>query len=180
MARIIGERIVLREFRSEDLSGMRSWITDGTITKHLSNTFMKPQTWEQTESYLRGMLSGDIGGVNLVIAEKESLRYLGQCNLMMVDTTIRKAELAIVLAGENCGKGYGGEAIMLLLSFAFRQMNLHRVYLKVHEENERAVRLYERLGFKHEGRLRDEQYADGHYSDILYMGILRREFEGDV
>lgn len=178
MGRIIGDRIVLREFRSEDLSGMRSWITDERTTKHLSGTFLKPQTWEQTENYLRSLLNGDAGGANLVIAEKETLKYMGQTNLFMVDNTARKAELAIVLKEDCAGRGYGYEALRLLLAFAFDQMNLHRVYLKVHSDNERAIALYEKLGFRHEGRLRDELYRDGKYMDVICMGILKGEFRG--
>lgn len=175
MGRMIGDKVVLREFRSEDLSAMRAWITDGEATKYLSSTFIKPQTWEQSESFLRGILQGDVGGVNLVIAEKTSLKYLGQCNLMMIDHGARKAEMAIVMSPEHHGKGCAREAIALLLSFAFDQLNLNRVFLKVDEENTRAIRLYEYCGFRHEGRLRQEVYRDGGYHDLLVMGVLRGE-----
>ncbi|HIC94568.1 MAG TPA: N-acetyltransferase, partial [Anaerolineae bacterium] len=64
-----------------------------------------------------------------------------------------------------------------LLGFAFREMNLHRVYLSVHDYNERAIRCYEKCGFRHEGRLREALFRDGRYHDELMMGILREEFE---
>lgn len=176
MSRLIGKNIVLREFRAEDITGMRGWVTDPEVSRHLSGTYIRPQTWEQTESFLHNMLHGDAGGVNFVIAERESLRYMGQCNLMMIDNLNHKAELAIVIGREHHGKGYGREAIGLLLDFAFNQYNLNRVFLKVHDDNTRAIRLYERCGFRHEGRLRQERFADGRYKDILVMGILRDEF----
>lgn len=177
MGRLTGTRVLLREFRQEDISGLRSWVNDSETTRFLSGAFLKPQTWEQTETFLSGILRGDAGGVNFVIAEKDSLRYLGQCNLLMIDQTARHAELAIVIAPDSAGKGYGTEAIGLLLDFAFRQMNLNRVYLKVHADNARAVRCYEKCGFQLEGRLREMTYRDGRYGDVLEMGILRREFE---
>ncbi len=176
MSRMIGERVVLREFRPEDISGMRAWATDGSVTRFLSNRYIAPHTWEQTETNLRAYLDGDAGGVNLVIAEKNSLGYLGQCNLMMIDQQARRAKLAIVLPRENQGKGYGFEAIKMLLAFAFDQMNLNRVMLEVAMDNRRAVALYERCGFVHEGRLRQEYYQDGQYKDILVMGVLRDEW----
>lgn len=176
MSRIIGERIVLREFRPEDISGMRAWATDGTVTRFLSNRYIAPLTWEQTEDNLRAYLNGDAGGVNLVIAEKATLHYLGQCNLVMIDQQSRRADLAIVLPKENHGKGYGGEAIRLLLRFAFDQMNLNRVCLKVAADNPRAIGLYERCGFVHEGRLRQDYYQDGQYKDVLVMAVLRDEW----
>lgn len=175
MGRIIGERIVLREYSWADLEDIRAWVTDEQITRQLGGAFKKPQTREQTETYLRNILDGG-SGANFVIADKASLRYLGQCNIMMVDSVSRKAELAFVLAAEHIGQGYGYEAGRLLIDFAFNQMNLNRVYLKVSADNLRAIRLYERLGFRHEGRLREDAYRDGKYEDTLVMGLLRGEW----
>lgn len=177
MSRQIGEKITLREFRYEDLPDMRAWVTDPQITRFLSGPYVKPQTWEQTEEILRNMLQGG-SGANFVIAEKESLAYLGQCNLMMPDTLARKAELAIVLSPQHIGRGYGREALSLLVAFGFNEMNLNRIYLKVHEDNARAIRIYEDAGFRMEGRLREDAYVRGHYIDTLVMGLLRAEWAG--
>ena len=177
MDKLTGRRIVLREFRQEDISGIRSWVNDADTTRFMGGTFMKPQTWEQTESYLSNILNGNAGGVNLVIADREKKRYLGQCALSLIDQTARHAELAIVLAPDSAGQGYGAAAIGLLLEFAFRQMNLNRVYLRVYAANERAVRCYEKCGFQVEGRLRDHVFRDGQYEDVLEMGVLRREYD---
>jgi len=176
MGRVIGDNIVLREFRSEDLSAMRAWVTDGEVTRYLSGTFIKPQPWEQTEEFLSNILRGDAGGVNLVISEKQTLKYLGQCNLLMIDNQARKAELAIVLQREHHGKGYGREAIRLLLDFGFNQLNLNRVFLRAFADNQHAIRAYEACGFVHEGRLRQEGFLDGKYRDMLVMSVLRDEF----
>ena len=175
MGRVIGERVTLREFGWEDLADIRSWVCDADITRHLSGTFMKPHTVEQTEQYLKNILEGG-SGANFVIAERDTLTYLGQCNLMMVDTVARKAELAFVLKKEHIGQGYGYEAGKLLIDFAFNQMNLNRVWLNVHADNLRAIRMYEKLGLRHEGRLREAMYRDGKYEDLLVMGALRREW----
>ena len=176
MGRMVGNKITLREFRSEDITGMRAWVTDDQVTCFLSGAFVKPNTWEQTEQYLNSILNGDAGGVRLVIAENGSLKYLGQCDLMFIDNIVRKAELAIVIGREHHGQGYGEEAIKLLLDFGFNQMNLNRIYLRVFEDNKRAIALYERCGFVHEGRLREDGYIEGKYTDLLCMGILKSEF----
>ena len=172
MDRLMGERVVLREFRQEDISGIRSWVNDADTVRYMGGAFTRPQTWEESESYLSNILSGGAGGVNLVIADREKKRYLGQCGLMKVDQTARNAELAIVMAPDSAGRGYGREALRLLLDYAFRQMNLNRVYLRVYAENERAVRCYLACGFREEGRQREQVYFDGHYGDVLEMGIL--------
>ena len=175
MGRVSGNTIVLREFRWEDLPDIRAWVTDPAITQWLSGAFMKPHTWEQTEQYLRNLLEGG-SGANFVIARREDLAYLGQCNLMMVDNVSRKAEMAMVLQAQHAGQGIGTQAGELLMDFAFRQMNLNRVHLRVYADNLRAIRLYRKLGFRQEGCLREDTYRDGAYRDTLAMGLLRREW----
>lgn len=172
MSRIIGRRVVLREFMAEDLFPMRTWIEDARVTRNLGGIYAKPQTIEQTRAYLNGLLNGDVGGVNLVIAERETLNYLGQINFLSIDQTARRAELAIVMMAEHANKGYGQEAIRLMLDYGFSQLNLHRVFLKVYAENKRAIHVYEKLGFTIEGTLRDELFRNGKYEDVVVMGIL--------
>ena len=176
MSRIVGARITLREVREEDISGMRAWRVNPESIRCRGGTSLMPESWEETENILRRYLSGDAGGANWVIAEKESLRYLGQVSLIMLDQLNRRAELTIVLAPEEMGKGYATEAIRLVLGFAFRSLNLNRVWLKVAENNARAIKCYLGCGFREEGRLRQELFLDGRYVDALVMGFLREEY----
>ncbi|MGI6173214.1 MAG: GNAT family N-acetyltransferase [Christensenellales bacterium] len=173
--RVIGENIVLREFRAEDISAMRAWVTDNDTARFLGGTYNRPNTWEDTENYLRNILNGNAGGYNFAVAEKETLRYIGQCNLLSVDFLSRSAELAIVLCPDAQGTGIGFEAVKLLLSYAFDTLNLNRVWLKVWDDNERAIRCYQKAGFRIEGTLREDGYREGRFRDRLIMGILRRE-----
>ena len=177
MQRLTGARVMLREFRQEDLSGIRSWVNDYDTVRCLGAGYAKPQSWEQTESYLMSLLNGEAGGVHLAVADRETKRYLGQCGLMMIDHTARRAELAVVLAPDSANRGYGREAIALMLEYAFMQLNLNRVFLQVHADNARAIHVYEKCGFKREGCLRAHFYRDGRYIDAVQMGILRGEWE---
>jgi RimJ/RimL family protein N-acetyltransferase len=74
------------------------------------------------------------------------------------------------------GKGYGTEAMNLLLRYAFTELNLHRISLTVFEYNERAISMYQKCGFKIEGMNRDYHYRDGRRWDLVCMGILREEW----
>jgi RimJ/RimL family protein N-acetyltransferase len=65
----------------------------------------------------------------------------------------------------------------LLLRHGFCTLNLNRIFLRVFAENKRAIRTYEKVGFVHEGRLRQAVYKNGAYSDILYMSVLREEWD---
>ena len=77
---------------------------------------------------------------------------------------------------EFWGKGYGTDAMDLILRYAFVELNLRRVSLNVFEFNQRALRSYEKAGFQLEGRQRQVMQREGRRSDILYMGILREEW----
>lgn len=173
VSRRIGDRVMLREYRSEDLSALRAWVNDESTTRYLGSAYRRPQTWEQTEEWLSRRLSGDAGGESFVIADKSTLKYLGQCDLMFVDPVNRKAEIAVLLLPSERGKGYAREALNLLVSYAFDALNLHRIYLKCAAENEPALRLYESLGFEREGILKDDLFIDGRYMDACLLSRLR-------
>ncbi len=74
------------------------------------------------------------------------------------------------------GKGYGTDALRLLLRYAFHELNLFRLGLDVIATNTRAIHAYEKLGFQHEGRMRDAVLRDGRRTDRIVMGILRDEW----
>jgi RimJ/RimL family protein N-acetyltransferase len=78
---------------------------------------------------------------------------------------------------EYWGKGYGTDAMRVMLDFAFMELNLHRISLMVLATNTRAIRSYEKTGFVLEGRIRQSDNRDGSRDDIVAMGILRREWE---
>jgi RimJ/RimL family protein N-acetyltransferase len=86
--------------------------------------------------------------------------------------------LQIKLLPEFWSKGYGTFAVTHLLNYAFRDLNLNRVYLYVFENNERAIRLYRKVGFVREGLMRQSEYINGTYISLIVMGLLRDECEG--
>ena len=177
MTRIYGRRLLLREYCWDDLADIRLWATDRETTKWLGQGFLRPQTFEHTESYLRSILEGNAGGVNYAVADLSSDRYIGQINLIRVDSQARHAELALVLCPDKQGQGYGSEAVGLMLGCAFDTWNLNRVWLSVDADNARAIACYRACGFREEGRLRQDRYWGGRYHDTLHMGILRAEWE---
>lgn len=104
-------------------------------------------------------------------------RLLGDMTLSVVDWGSRNAFMGIGIgAREFWGKGYGSDAIELLLRYAFTELNLRRVSLNVFEFNERAIRSYEKVGFRLEGRERQVMQREGRRWDIIDMGILREEW----
>ena len=103
----------------------------------------------------------------------EDDRLLGETDLFLDNPASRDAFLGIgIYAREDWGKGYGTDAMLIILRFAFLELNLRRVTLTVFEYNPRAIRSYEKIGFQHEGRLRGALLKDGKRWDMLHMGIL--------
>ncbi len=79
---------------------------------------------------------------------------------------------------EHRGKGYGADALRVLLNMAFSVLELHSVYLWVEAFNNGAISFYERIGFKSQGKLRELGCCDGERHDVIIMDILRTEFLG--
>jgi RimJ/RimL family protein N-acetyltransferase len=178
MPYLTGDRIMLREYRMTDLPHIREWVNDPEITDNLSDIFLYPQTVENTEQFVNSMIQGSPNHKGFVIADKVTQDYIGQIDLVDIDWKNRTASLGIVIGKKPyLGQGYGSEAIRLLQELAFHSLNLHRLELMVYEFNERALRCYRKCGFREEGRLRQKLYRKGRYWDVIWMGILREEYE---
>jgi RimJ/RimL family protein N-acetyltransferase len=105
--------------------------------------------------------------------------FVGQCGLRNINSDARTWELGIGIGDRRyLGQGYGREAVQLLLEFAFRYRNMHRVWLTTSSDNLRAIRAYKACGFVEEGRQRQHHWSRGAYHDIVLMGILREEWQG--
>lgn len=178
MARIYGKRILLREYQEEDFRYIRKWVNDPAITDYLSDVFLYPHSIMNTESFLNAMIEGGNPGTRgFVIGDMQTGKYIGQIDMFHIDWKNRCAEIGLVIGSqENLNKGYGREAINLLLDFAFHRMNLHRMELEVHDYNLRGYRCYQSCGFREEGRQRQKFFHKGIYRDKIQMGILKEEF----
>ena len=90
------------------------------------------------------------------------------------------AELAIYMDRDHIGAGWGTDAQRVLLEFGFNTLRLERIYLTVDSENARAIRSYEKVGFKKEGVMRRSWQFKGRLADSVLMAILRDEWEADA
>ncbi len=105
-------------------------------------------------------------------------KCVGICALFNPNTTARTCELGIGIGEKDYwGRGYGRDAIRLLLTYAFKYLNYRKVWLQVHAVNERAIRAYRACGFVEEGRQRAHVWSNGAYDDLILMGILRDEWQ---
>ena len=177
MPRVEGEKVVLREFRLEDVPVIHTWVNDPNIVRFLSWAIF-PQTLRETERFVELQMSGeDPMNRAFVISLRDDDLCIGTTGLN-IDWRNRSGELGIVIGNPDyLGKGYGKEAVDLLLGFGFNELNLHRVGLQVFDFNERAIRSYQKSGMVEEGRLREAFFREGDYHDIVLMAITEDEFK---
>lgn len=171
-----GQRVSLRAVEAGDLERAYKWINDREVTRYLTARY--PLSHADEERWLARRPTNSLAdGVTLAI-ETEGGEHIGNLDLHLVSPDDRTAHLGIMI-GEKAywSNGYGSDAIVTLLRFAFEEMNLHKVSLHVFDSNPRAVACYRKCGFQQEARLRDHYYGEGCYRDVLVMGVLREEFE---
>lgn len=118
------------------------------------------------------------GNFGFLVQRLEDNHNIGMVGLWNALSTHRNAMVSIGI-GERAlwGKGFGGDAMNLILRFGFQELNLHRVTLYTFALNPRAIRSYQKVGFVEEGRVRGAMKRYGTRGDYVFMGILRSEWE---
>jgi len=173
---IYEEDIRLRAVEREDIPTFVRWFNDPEVRRYLlmfePMSKAKEERWfedrqNRTDDYLFGIEA----------AVGDGWQHIGNVGLHRVDWISRHCTFGIVIGErEFWGKGYGTKATQAALRFAFHTLNLHRVELEVFDFNPRAMRAYDKAGFRREGIRRDALFQDGAYHDEYVMAILRSEF----
>ena len=144
--KIVGERIYLSPMNSEDYLKYVEWLNNYEIAKGV-NHVCKIVSIEGEKAWLEKATTEKY---NFAIVNKENDTLIGNISLMHIHEINRTAELGIFIGDENyLSRGYGSEAIKLLLDYAFRYVNLNNIMLKVFDYNKRAIKAYEKCGFKY-------------------------------
>lgn len=163
--------VTLSPLRPEDSPLLFTWINDRALVE-LSAPF-RPITRAEHDAWfeqIRHQEAVRIFGI------REDGRLVGSCQLHSVHPVHRSAELQIRIGADDArGRGVGKKALSQLLAYGFDELDLHRIYLHVFATNERAIRLYEQLGFRREGVLCEAASIDGAWVDVLLMAVLRHE-----
>ena len=174
---IIGERVRLRAMSKKDMPDFINWLNDPEVLQYLNIYY--PLSLEQEEKWFQDILTHPVEEHPLAIEVRTEgdWKLVGNTSFINVDQHERSGEVGIFIGHKKYqDKGYGTDALRLMVDYGFMSLNLHRIYLHVYGNNPRGVRCYEKVGFKHEGRLREAHFFAGHYIDILLMGILKSEW----
>jgi len=173
------KRIRLRSFELSDLDEIMKHWNNMELRNLLGNADRGPACRNDEEEWIRNTWKQrqERKAYTFAIETIADNKLIGGTSLFNIDWTSRSAMAGISIYNPNYwGKGYGQESMSLLLSFAFRNLNLNRVELDTFDFNKRAQKCYLKVGFKEVGRRRKARFIDGKYHDDIIMDILKDEW----
>ena len=172
--KLIGERIYLSPRSIEDAEKFTEWLNDFETTDYTGRSGILTSL-EGEKKYLEENYNTD---ATFAIVTNEEDKLIGTVSLERINNINRTATLGIFIGDKDYrSKGYGTEAIRLILDYGFNYMNLHNINLILMEFNERALKCYKKCGFKEYGRRRNCKFINGKYYDSIEMDILEDEFK---
>jgi diamine N-acetyltransferase len=165
------ENIKIRAFKEDDIWILHKWINDPEIIQFTN--YYRPISEMEQKDWFEAIHKNKNQFV-FGIEELSTNKLIGTCGLYDYDSVNSKAELRMKIGDKSqWGKGYGKIALNQLLDFGFQDLNLHRIWLKVLEDNEAAVNLYKKFNFVIEGNLKDDMFIKGHFKNVILMGLIK-------
>lgn len=171
---IVGEKVALGPLRRDSISLYRHWMNDFETIRGYD--MPRPLTDEAIANWFERASTSE-NHILFTLYERETMRPIGHTGLLRVDRSHRNGEFDLFIGEpESRGKGYGSEATRLVLDFAFNGLGFQSVYLRVLEFNAAGIRAYEKAGFQHAGRLRQNWFVGGKFWDLVYMDCVASDF----
>jgi diamine N-acetyltransferase len=171
---LVGTQIYLRPLEREDLAHVRKWANDPEIRRLTGQ--VTPMGQAEADQFYEKVRS-DPHRLWFIVALRENHRPIGETGLLRMFHPWRTTDLSLIIGEKDAwDKGYGRQAILLLLDYAFGSLGFHRVAVGVVGFNERALHFYRTVGFREEGVQRDGYFFDHEYHDFVMMSILEGEY----
>ena len=169
-----GERVVLRPIEPEHLPNYIRWFADQDVLAFFGP--YRPMNLAQEQAWYESQ-NKDRETVNFA-CEYEG-QHIGRGGFGRLNHAHQSAEVGLFIGEKSFwDQGLGQDMLTTLVSYGFDYLNLHRIYLRVFAENQRAIHAYEKVGFIPEGRFREAEWRHGRWQDLLYMSVLRHEWQG--
>ena len=171
----MNKNVKIRPMTEADTANIVRWRNTPSVYEHF--IYRTPLTEEAHLNWLHNRVeTGDVA--QFIIVDTESGEDVGSVYLRDIDNDNKKCEYGIFIGEDSCrGKGIGSAAARLALRYAFEELKMNRVFLRVFADNKQAVRSDEKAGFKYEGTFRDDVMIDGVPYDMVFMAILKSEWE---
>lgn len=173
--KIIGKRLYLSPANFDDAENYIKWMNDMVVARN----YAQYSSVISSKSDMKWFFEPESGVQRYAIVILDGDVLIGSISLHDINHLNRTAFIGIFIGEEeNRSKGYGADAIRLILEYGFKTMNLNNIMLSVHADNSAGISCYEKVGFRETGRRREWVFKDGKYVDVIYMDILAREFNG--
>lgn len=170
--KLIGKKCFLSPLDPADAEIYTHWLNNMDLISNLSLANSVINTEAE-----KGFLTDLAKGHNYGIVDLETDKLIGTCGFVNIDKDNRNAEIGIFIGDEaSRNKGFGTEAMELLMDYGFNYLNLHNIFLQVYAFNENAVACYRKIGFKEIGKRRQTLYRNRKFHDVIYMDILPEDF----
>lgn len=172
---LTGQRVHLVPIDKANMATAIAWLADPEVNRFLLSGH-EPITLEEEARWYDEMTASENDHVFEVHVSEDD-RYIGNVGLHKIDPRHRSGELGIVIGSKpDQERGYGRDAMVTLLRFAFGELGLHRVFLYCDPENVRAARAYRAIGFTEVGHARDAVFINDRFHDHLIFDMLEDEF----
>ncbi|MCM3783540.1 GNAT family N-acetyltransferase [Neobacillus mesonae] len=171
-----GHKVRLAAAIQQDAQTLAGYTEDYEYLKNLDTDYAVPQTVQENQPKSARIENG----VEFMLRTLDDDRLIGFVALHSIEWNNQSAKLAIGIGKtKDRNKGYGSDALHLILRYAFHELNLNRVCLDVISYNEIAYHAYKKAGFVEEGRMRQAVLRGGQKHDRIIMGLLREEWEAN-
>jgi RimJ/RimL family protein N-acetyltransferase len=173
---LVGDRVGLRGVLDDDLAILARWDMDPGRLTTLTDR-VTPQSEAAARERLAQRCANDGESLGFAIVKLDgAIELIGTVSLFGMGPKNRGATLGIALGRDFIGRGYGTDAVRVIVGYGFRELGLHRIELGVAPFNQGGIRAYEKAGFTEEGRLRESVLHDGRWYDEILMSILDHEW----
>ena len=170
--KLVGKKCYLSPMDINDAEKFTEWLNDMEILKNIQR-YSLAISLENEKAFMNDLIKDH----NYSIIDLETEELIGNCGFFDIDHINQTSETGIFIGNKKFwDKGYGTEALSLLIDYGFKALNFHNIMLRVYEYNKGAIKSYEKIGFKYIGKRREALYRNLEKHNIVYMDILPNEY----
>jgi RimJ/RimL family protein N-acetyltransferase len=168
--------IRLEPLAADHLPHVMTWVNDREVMQYFAN-HQTDLTEDEERYYLAKLIQSPLDRAWSIFFGQD---YVGQCSINQIYWPARNGRIFIAIGRRHQGRGAGTAALTQLIELAWKELDLHKLWLIVRRDNKGAQAMYVKLGFDFEGVLADEYCVNGRYFDMVRMGLVRRSWHADT
>ena len=173
-----GKKVYLCPVERESLEQLRQWRNKPELRKYFREH--REISKDMQLQWFEKRVLGDPNQVNFEIRDLNTDTLIGHCGLYYINWIHRHGEFGIYVGDDKFRSGgFGSDALRVLINYGFNDLNLNKIWCEVYTNNT-ALKVYEHIGFKYEGKLRQHYYNEGKYWDSTMLSLLKEEYDSEV